>query len=104
VEPRKGSAPNGRQTDSERLGYDAVLLPDHYANFVIEPVRFVQENDLSFLQASIIKYVVRYKMKGGIEDLKKSKRMLDMLIAFEQGDSDWWTLKSSNRASTIQEE
>lgn len=84
-----------RMNDSERLGYDAVHLPDHYAKFKIEPVRFVVENRLDFLQASILKYVVRFRDKNGVEDLFKARRMLDMLIAFEQGDPDWWTQKSS---------
>jgi hypothetical protein len=42
-----------RMTDSERLGYDAVNLPNHYKAFTIEPVHFCVENGLNFLQASI---------------------------------------------------
>lgn len=81
-----------RINDTERLGYDAVNLPDHYKQFKIEPVRFTVENKLNFLQASIIKYVVRFPYKNGVEDLKKAARMLDMAIAFEEGDPDWWKL------------
>ena len=29
------------------------------------------DNDLNFFQGNVIKYVVRYKKKNGIEDLKK---------------------------------
>jgi hypothetical protein len=92
------SGPPTRQNDSERLGYDAVHLPDHYKKFKIEPVRFTVENGLNFLQASIIKYVVRYPHKNGTEDLRKAGRMLDMLLAYEHGDPDWWRL-ASERAS-----
>lgn len=81
-----------RDNDSERLGYDAVNLPDHYKAFKIEPIHFCQENNLSMLQSSILKYVVRYGLKNGVEDLKKAARCLDMLIAFEEGDPDWWKL------------
>jgi hypothetical protein len=84
--------PPRRLTDTERLGYDAVNLPDHYKKFKIEPIRFCQENGLDANQTAIIKYVTRFRDKNGTEDLKKAARMLDMLIAFEEGDPDWWRL------------
>ena len=90
-----GNGPQGRLTDTERLGYDAVNLPDHYRKFKIEPIRFIQENGLDFLQASVVKYVVRFRDKNGVEDLKKAKRCLDMLVLFEQGDPDWWVAAGS---------
>ena len=37
----------------------------------IQPYKFIRENNLSFFQGNIIKYVVRYLNKNGIEDLKK---------------------------------
>lgn len=86
-----------RMNDSERLGYDAVNLPDHYKAFKIEPIYFCQENKLDALQTAIVKYVVRHGLKNGVEDLFKAKRCLDMLIANVQGDPDWWTMKSSEQ-------
>lgn len=44
---------------------------DHYSKHKIQPYTFIQANDLSFFQGNVIKYVVRYKDKNGIEDLKK---------------------------------
>lgn len=44
---------------------------DHYSKHKIQPYTFIQSNDLSFFQGNVIKYVVRYKDKNGIEDLKK---------------------------------
>jgi hypothetical protein len=31
----------------------------------------------------VVKYVVRYKQKNGVEDLKKARHYLDMLIEME---------------------
>lgn len=87
-----------RMNDSERLGYDAVNLPDHYKAFKIEPIYFCQENKLDPLQTAIVKYVVRHGLKNGVEDLYKARRCLDMLIANVQGDPDWWTMKSSEQS------
>jgi hypothetical protein len=44
---------------------------DHYKKYSIQPYTFITKNNLSFFQGNVIKYVVRYKDKNGIEDLKK---------------------------------
>ena len=44
---------------------------DHYSKHKIQPYTFITVNDLSFFQGNVIKYVVRYKDKNGVEDLKK---------------------------------
>jgi hypothetical protein len=43
----------------------------HYNKYSIQPYAFTRSNNLSFFQGNVIKYVVRYKDKNGIEDLKK---------------------------------
>ena len=45
--------------------------PKHYKNYVIQPYEFRSKNDLSYFQGVVIKYVVRYLMKDGVQDLKK---------------------------------
>ena len=44
---------------------------NHYKKHKIQPYIFITKNNLSFFQGNVIKYVVRYKDKNGIEDLKK---------------------------------
>lgn len=65
---------------------DQVVRPNHYARFKIEPIYFAEENGLSFIQGNIIKYVCRYDAKNGVEDLKKARRYIDMLIGKVEGD------------------
>lgn len=79
------AAGDGRMTE-----VDMVNLPPHYASFAIEPIRFAQENGLDFLQGNIIKYLTRWKLKNGLEDLAKAKRCLEMYIRFVQKNPDWW--------------
>lgn len=76
-------------TDSEKLGYDAVTTPNHYTRFKVEPITFIMENGLPFWAGSVIKYVLRYDAKNGLEDLKKARRYLDMQIAKMEGKPDW---------------
>lgn len=56
----------------------------HYSNMAIQPTEFIHKNNLSFIQGNIIKYVCRYKSKGGIQDLNKAKHYIDLLIEFEE--------------------
>lgn len=82
---------------AERGEKDMVNLPDHYARFTIEPIYFVVENARAFkdaetvaLMSHIVPYLMRHEFKGGNEDLRKAKRLIDMLIAKHDGDPDWW--------------
>ena len=43
----------------------------HYKKYKIQPYTFIAENNLSYMQGNVIKYVLRYMDKNGIEDLKK---------------------------------
>lgn len=70
---------------------DPAERPAHYLSFKFEPVHFIVENfGAGWIVGNIIKYVMRYPKKKGIEDLRKAKRYLEMLIKFESGDKDWW--------------
>lgn len=55
----------------------------HYLNKKIQPVEYIQANDLSFFQGNVVKYVTRYKDKKGSEDLKKAIHYLQMILEFE---------------------
>ncbi len=80
----------GRYDENEEYGYDLIELiatttdkqigGDHYKNKKIQPIEFIQANKLNFCEGSVIKYVTRYKEKGGVEDLKKAKHYIEILI------------------------
>lgn len=57
---------------------------NHYKQFPIQPVEFINTNNLSYMQGNVIKYVVRYTFKNGIADLEKAKHYIEMLIEFER--------------------
>lgn len=60
------------------------LNPNHYNNQNIQPIEYIVSNNMDFLEGNIIKYVTRYKMKNGIEDLKKARVYLNWLIDREE--------------------
>ena len=53
--------------------------PDHY-DYKIQPVDFILANDIPFCEGNVIKYVCRWKLKNGVNDLMKAKHYLQMLI------------------------
>ena len=55
----------------------------HYKHFEIQPIEFTVKNKLGFCEGNIIKYVCRHKFKNGLEDLKKAKHYIDLLIEME---------------------
>lgn len=57
---------------------------DHYSKMKIQPIDFITENGLGYIEGNIIKYVCRYKDKNGLEDLKKAQHYLQMLIEQEE--------------------
>ena len=57
---------------------------DHYSKLAIQPVTYINANGLSYLAGNVVKYVTRYKNKNGLQDLKKAKHYIEMLIELEE--------------------
>ena len=55
----------------------------HYKDMVIQPVEFIHRNRIGYMEGNAIKYLCRWRSKNGIEDLKKAKHYIDLLIALE---------------------
>lgn len=53
---------------------------DHYRDLAIQPIEFIVANDIPYREANVIKYVTRWRSKNGVEDLRKARHYLDMLI------------------------
>lgn len=56
---------------------------DHYKSMKIQPVEYIHANNIGYCEGAVIKYVSRWKRKGGIEDLRKAKHFIDLLIELE---------------------
>lgn len=56
----------------------------HYDTLKIEPIDYIEANNLDFHEGNIIKYVTRWKTKNGLEDLKKAKWYIERLISLNK--------------------
>lgn len=65
---------------------DVQVGGDHYKDQGIQPWEVIEANNLDFWEGNAIKYIMRYKNKNGVEDLKKAKHYIDYLI--ERGLND----------------
>lgn len=59
---------------------DTQIGGDHYKELPIQPIEYILANKLGFCEGNVVKYITRYKSKNGLEDLKKAKHYIDMLI------------------------
>lgn len=64
---------------------DVVNHPTHYVAGGIETIdvikaKMTREQYLGFLHGNVIKYMTRANTKNGLEDLKKARWYLDLLI------------------------
>lgn len=64
-----------------------VARQSHYLQFKIQPMEYIQVNKIGWCAGNIIKYVSRYEMKNGLEDLHKAKMYLLSLIEYEENKS-----------------
>ena len=63
------------------------LHPGHYPFVGSEdPIDVCLKWGIGFCEGNVIKYVVRWKKKGGIEDLKKARIYLDRLIEHHENN------------------
>ena len=55
----------------------------HYTTLQIQPVEFIHANDIPYMEGNVIKYVCRWRTKGGLKDLEKARHYIDLLIELE---------------------
>ena len=63
---------------------DVQVGGDHYKKLQIQPVEYIHANRLPFIEGSIVKYITRWRDKGGVKDLEKVKHFVDLLLELER--------------------
>jgi UDP-3-O-acyl-N-acetylglucosamine deacetylase len=55
----------------------------HYKDMKIQVVEYCHANQIPFMEGCVIKYVSRWRNKNGIDDLKKARHFIDLIIELE---------------------
>lgn len=71
--------PESKDATNKQVGGSHYQLP-------IQPIEYILANGLGYREANVVKYVSRWRNKGGIQDLKKAIHYLEMLIEQEEKD------------------
>jgi hypothetical protein len=58
-----------------------------YAHLEIDPTTYITKNRLDWHEGNVVKYVSRWKVKGGLGDLYKAMDYLKQLIDIHEGAS-----------------
>ena len=56
---------------------------NHYRLMAIQPTEYILANGLNWCEANIVKYVSRWREKGGVDDLRKVIHYAELLIEHE---------------------
>lgn len=77
-----------RNPSARELGIGSALnvqvAGDHYKAQAIQPVEYIHANKIGYFEGNVIKYVSRWKQKGGLADLEKAKHYIELLIELEE--------------------
>ena len=76
--------------------FETQVSGTHYSKLAIQPMQYSMANKLDACQHTIIKYVTRFRDKGGLADLQKARHVIDMLIELEYGEK-------ADKATTTEE-
>lgn len=99
---QKGDAPGALKSSSEQVEHDNVNHPAHYTAGGIECIDAIaaaltcQTDPMhAWLTGQVLKYMWRWPLKNGLEDLKKARFYLDRLIAdVERKDKEEWSKRT----------
>ncbi len=73
------SIPEHQPTQNNAL--QAQVGGNHYKKLKIQPVEYIMANNLGFCEGSAIKYITRWRDKGGVQDIDKAIHFLQILKA-----------------------
>lgn len=58
---------------------------NHYKSLGIQPVEYIEKNQLDYFQGNVIKYITRHKAKNGAEDVKKAAHYCQLILELQYG-------------------
>ena len=59
---------------------DRQVAGTHYVTLAMQPWDYIAANNLGYFEGNVVKYVSRWRDKGGVDDLRKAAHYLQKLI------------------------
>jgi len=67
---------------------DIQIAGDHYKRHKFETWDVILDWQLGYLDGNAVKYLSRWRSKGGVQDLKKARHYIDKLIEVEEANGN----------------
>ena len=61
---------------------------EHYKKLAVQVRDFIAINGIPYLEGCAIKYLCRWRDKGGVKDLEKAKHYIDKIIELQAEKDD----------------
>lgn len=75
---------------------DTQVGGDHYKQLTIQPIEFIEANNIPYLEGNAIKYIVRHASKNGVQDIDKAIHYLELLKQLRYHQTSDHTEKVTN--------
>ena len=75
---------DNRDSDTQARANERQEGGSHYKDYKYETWDVILDWNLGYLDGNAVKYLSRWRLKGGIQDLKKARHYIDKLIETEQ--------------------
>lgn len=83
MERRIQATPPAAPTESPEKAVDKQVGGGHYKDCGIQPIEYIHANGLNFFEGSAVKYITRWRQKGGVQDLRKAIHFLELQIELD---------------------
>lgn len=77
--PSEPAETEGDPFDRYSSAFDTQVGGSHYKGMKIQPMEYALANNLGYCEATALKYISRWKLKGGIADLDKAIHFIQLL-------------------------
>nr|DAE31329.1 MAG TPA: nucelotide kinase [virus sp. ctDJ83] len=88
---------------------DTQIGGSHYKDMPYQPIKLIDKLELDYFSGNVLKYLCRYRQKGGAEDLKKARHYCELakelnVIKFSPSTLDTEEVEDFVRINQISEE
>ena len=78
----------GERGADKMSAFDKQISGSHYKTMMIQPLEYALANNLGICEHAVVKYISRWRDKGGVDDLRKAIHYCEILIERETAPKD----------------